>query len=125
MINKNEIKLYQEIDDKLYDLAKDIIKYIKINYPNLLSFDQHSTFEDFDLSTDNFDIKYYDSGYDLYEGDCISIPLDELYNETWKEWLERKENDRVQKIYEEQKQLEINKKNEELKLLKYLKEKYE
>ena len=46
MVTKEEYKSYISIREKLEDLAYDIIKYTKANYPKLLEFEEHSGLDD-------------------------------------------------------------------------------
>lgn len=125
MITEKDIKLYQEIFNKLEDLAEEILLWTISNYPKLVSFGGHSSFENFTIEDDNLYINYYDYGYDLYDSGVLEIPLKTIYNNSWKEYLLRKEEERLNDIAEQLKRKEINKKEQELKLLKELKEKYE
>lgn len=124
MVTKEEYKSYILIREKLEDLAYDVIKYTKANYPKLLEFEEHSGLDDIIVNDNEFIIKYYDIGYDLYEYNNITIPFERIINNTWKEYLIEKEDERIGK-YVKQLNKEIEEQKErELKLLKELKEKY-
>ena len=125
MITEKDIKLYQEIFNKLEDLAEEILSWTISNYPKLVNFGGYSTFENFIIESDSLSINYYDYGYDLYDSGVLEIPLKEIYNNSWKEYLLRKEEERLKNIAEQLKRKEINKKEQELKLLKELKEEYD
>lgn len=125
MVTKEEYKSYISIREKLEDLAYDIIKYTKANYPKLLEFEEHSGLDDIIVKDNEFIIKYYDIGYDLYEYNNIAIPFERIIKNTWEKYLLEKENERISK-YVKQLNKEIEEQKErELKLLKELKEKYE
>lgn len=125
MVTKEEYKSYVLIREKLEDLAYDIIKYTKANYPKLLEFEEHSGLDDIIVKDNEFIIKYYDIGYDLYEYNNIAIPFERIIKNTWEKYLLEKENERIGK-YVKQLNKEIEEQKErELKLLKELKEKYE
>lgn len=125
MVTKEEYKSYISIREKLEDLAYDIIKYTKANYPKLLEFEEHSGLDDIIVKDNEFIIKYYDIGYDLYEYNNIAIPFERIIKNTWEKYLLEKENERIGK-YVKQLNKEIEEQKErELKLLKELKEKYE
>lgn len=125
MVTKEEYQSYISIREKLEDLAYDVIKYTKVNYPKLLEFEEHSGLDDIIVNDNEFIIKYYDIGYDLYEYNNITIPFERIINNTWKEYLLEKEDERIGK-YVKQLNKEIEEQKErELKLLKELKEKYE
>ena len=125
MVTKEEYKSYISIREKLEDLAYDIIKYTKANYPKLLKFEEHSGLDDIIVKDNEFIIKYYDIGYDIYEYNNIAIPFERIIKNTWEKYLLEKENERIGK-YVKQLNKEIEEQKErELKLLKELKEKYE
>ena len=125
MVTKEEYKSYISIREKLEDLAYDIIKYTKANYPKLLEFEEHSGLDDIIVKDNEFIIKYYDIGYDIYEYNNIAIPFERIIKNTWEKYLLEKENERIGK-YVKQLNKEIEEQKErELKLLKELKEKYE
>lgn len=125
MVTKEEYKSYILIREKLKKLAYDIIKYTKANYPKLLEFEEHSVLDDIIVKGNEFIIKYYDIGYDLYEYNNIAIPFERIIKNTWEKYLLEKENERIGK-YVKQLNKEIEEQKErELKLLKELKEKYE
>ena len=125
MVTKEEYKSYISIREKLEDLAYDIIKYTKANYPKLLEFEEHSGFDDIIVKDNEFIIKYYDIGYDLYKYNNIAIHFERIIKNTWEKYLLEKENERIGK-YVKQLNKEIEEQKErELKLLKELKEKYE
>lgn len=125
MVTKEEYKSYILIREKLKKLAYDIIKYTKANYPKLLEFEEHSVLDDIIVKDNEFIIKYYDIGYDLYEYNNIAIPFERIIKNTWEKYLLEKENERIGK-YVKQLNKEIEEQKErELKLLKELKEKYE
>lgn len=125
MITKEECQSYILIREKLEDLAYDIIKYTKANYPKLLEFEERSGLDDIIVEDNEFIIKYYDVGYDLYEYNNIGIPIEYIVKDTWKKYLLEKENERIGK-YVKQLNKDIEEQRErELKLLKELKEKYE
>lgn len=125
MVTKEEYQSYISIREKLEDLAYDIIKYTKANYPKLLEFEEHSGLDDIIVKDNEFIIKYYDIGYDLYEYNNIAIPFERIIKNTWEKYLLEKENERIGK-YVKQLNKEIEEQKErELKLLKELKEKYE
>ena len=125
MVTKEEYKYYISIREKLEDLAYDIIKYTKANYPKLLEFEEHSGLDDIIVKDNEFIIKYYDIGYDLYEYNNIAIPFERIIKNTWEKYLLEKENERIGK-YVKQLNKEIEEQKErELKLLKELKEKSE
>lgn len=125
MVTKEEYQTYISIREKLEDLAYDIIKYTKANYPKLLEFEEHSGFDDIIVKDNEFIIKYYDIGYDLYKYNNIAIPFERIIKNTWEKYLLEKENERIGK-YVKQLNKEIEEQKErELKLLKELKEKYE
>lgn len=124
-VTKEEYQSYISIREKLEDLAYDIIKYTKANYPKLLEFEEHSGLDDIIVKDNEFIIKYYDIGYDLYEYNNIAIPFERIIKNTWEKYLLEKENERIGK-YVKQLNKEIEEQKErELKLLKELKEKYE
>lgn len=123
-VTKEEYQSYISIREKLEDLAYDIIKYTKANYPKLLEFEEHSGLDDIIVKDNEFIIKYYDIGYDLYEYNNIAIPFERIIKNTWEKYLLEKENERIGK-YVKQLNKEIEEQKErELKLLKELKEKY-
>ncbi len=125
MVTKEEYKSYILIREKLENLAYDIIKYTKANYSKLLEFEEHSGLDDIIVKDNEFIIKYYDIGYDLYEYNNIAIPFERIIKNTWEKYLLEKENERIGK-YVKQLNKEIEEQKErELKLLKELKEKYE
>ena len=125
MVTKEEYQSYISIREKLEDLAYDIIKYTKANYPKLLEFEEHSGLDDIIVKDNEFIIKYYDIGYDIYEYNNIAIPFERIIKNTWEKYLLEKENERIGK-YVKQLNKEIEEQKErELKLLKELKEKYE
>ena len=125
MVTKEEYKSYVLIREKLENLAYDIIKYTKANYPKLLEFEEHNGLDDIIVKDNEFIIKYYDIGYDLYEYNNIAIPFERIIKNTWEKYLLEKENKRIGK-YVKQLNKEIEEQKErELKLLKELKEKYE
>ena len=125
MVTKEEYKSYVLIREKLENLAYDIIKYTKANYPKLLEFEEHSGLDDIIVKDNEFIIKYYDIGYDLYKYNNIAIPFERIIKNTWEKYLLEKENERIGK-YVKQLNKEIEEQKErELKLLKELKEKYE
>ena len=125
MVTKEEYQTYISIREKLENLAYDIIKYTKANYPKLLEFEEHSGLDDIIVKDNEFIIKYYDISYDLYEYNNIAIPFEHIIKNTWEKYLLEKENERIGK-YVKQLNKEIEEQKErELKLLKELKEKYE
>ena len=125
MVTKEEYKSYILIREKLKKLAYDIIKYTKANYPKLLEFEEHSVLDDIIVKDNEFIIKYYDIGYDLYEYNNIAIPFERIIKNTWEKYLLEKENERIGK-YVKQLNKDIEEQRErELKLFKELKEKYE
>lgn len=125
MVTKEEYQTYISIREKLEDLAHDIIKYTKANYPKLLEFEERSGLDNIIVKDNEFIIKYYDIGYDLYEYNNIAIPFERIIKNTWEKYLLEKENERIGK-YVKQLNKEIEEQKErELKLLKELKEKYE
>ena len=87
MVTKEEYKSYVLIREKLEDLAYDIIKYTKANYPKLLEFEEHSGLDDIIVKDNEFIIKYYDIGYDLYEYNNIAIPFERIIKNTWEKYL--------------------------------------
>ena len=125
MVTKEEYQSYILIREKLEDLAYDIIKYTKANYPKLLEFEEHSGLDDIIVKDNEFIIKYYDIGYDLYEYKKISKTFERIINNTWKEYLLEKENERIGKYVKQLNKDIEEQKERELKLLKELKEKYE
>ena len=125
MVTKEEYQTYISIREKLENLAYDIIKYTKANYPKLLEFEEYSGFDDIIVKDNEFIIKNYDIGYDIYKYNNIAIPFERIIKNTWEKYLLEKENERIGK-YVKQLNKEIEEQKErELKLLKELKEKYE
>lgn len=125
MITKEDIKKYIDIEKQLDDLAYNIFNYIYNNYIQLLEFEKHSSYDDYKIENDKLIMKYYDSNYDLYEYNHIGIPLKYIYNDSWKEYVEDLEDERIMKYVKQLKKDEEDTKERELKLLKELKEKYE
>lgn len=125
MVTKEEYQSYILIREKLENLAYDIIKYTKANYPKLLEFEEHSGLDDIIVKDNEFIIKYYDIDYDLYEYNNIAIPFERIINNTWKEYLLEKEDERIGRYVKQLNKDTEEQKERELKLLKELKEKYE
>lgn len=125
MVTKEEYQSYILIREKLEDLAYDIIKYTKTNYPKLLEFEEHSGLDDIIVKDNEFIIKYYDTSYDLYECNNIAIPFEHIINNTWKNYVEDLEDERLMKYVKQLNKDKEEERERELKLLKELKEKYE
>ena len=118
---KDIIKNYNDGKQKLQDLSFEIFKYLK-QYPNLLKFEvRFVAYSKFVTAPSNFVIWYYDKGYDVYDSSFFEIPYEHIYNNTWKEYIDNKNEEVCQKKYEdelkEQKRIEDaeRKRYEELK----------
>ena len=58
------------------------------------------TFEKFKIEDNYFTIYYYDSGYDLYDCSTFSVPIDNIINGTWKEYIDLQNDKKQQERYE-------------------------
>lgn len=118
-IFNNYIESYKTIDAFCYK----IWRYIYQNYLEFLEFGKYSSFDEWELEDNKLLIRYYRTSYDLVETAWVErIPLDVIYNDTWKEFIdnhynkikakeeaekevrEAKEKIKRQKLYEELKQ---------------------
>ena len=97
-------------------LVEEIFGYIKSNYEKYLKFGKYSCLDEWKLDEDSLQIKYYDYGYDLYEYSWFEdIPLDTLFNDTWKEFIDvhfnkLKAEKEANKVANEAKEKEMRKK---------------
>lgn len=122
---KEKIEQYLKLQNEIEDLADNIFDYVKQNFIELLEFDRYSTAEDFSVEKDGIRIKYYDQGYDLYETNSLFIPIEHIINNTWKDYFQGLEDERINKNIEKLEKENSYKREQELKILKELKEKYE
>ncbi len=122
---KDKIIQYIEIEKELEDLAYTIFNFTKENFIGLLAFGRHSAFDGWEIGDRKFSIKHFDRGYDIYDYSYLRIPLNRIYNNTWKEYLQEQNEKREKKLIERQNKEESDKREKELLLLKELKEKYE
>lgn len=122
---KTKIEQYLKLQNEIEDLADNIFDYVYQNFIELLEFGRYSTAEDFSVEKRGITIKYYDQGYDLYETNNLFIPIEYIINDTWKEYIQGLEEKRINKNIEKLEKENAYKREQELKLLKELKEKYE
>lgn len=121
---KDKIKQYLEIEEELEDLALEIFEFTKKNHIGLLAFGKHSGFDDWELSKNHLSVKHCDRGYDLYEYSYLRIPLKHIYDNTWKEYIQDRDERRINNAIKKQEAEKQQETERELKLLEELKKKY-
>ena len=118
-IFNNYIESYKAIEALCYK----IWRYVYENYLDFLEYGKYSSFDEWELEDNHLSIKYYRTCYDLVDTAWLEdIPLDVIYNDTWKEFIdehynkikakeeakkvvrEAKEKTKRQKLYEKLKQ---------------------
>ena len=89
-IFNNYIESYKTIDDLCYE----IWQYIYKNHLEFfIKYGKHSSYDDWELEDNHLSIKYYHICHDLEDNVCIEdIPLDVIYNDTWKEFIDNRYN---------------------------------
>lgn len=102
-MNKETVKNYIDSKNAIDTKAREIWKYIRKNYEEYLEYDKYSRFDEWKLDTkDGLSIRYYDHGYDVYEYTHINdIPLETIYNDTWKEFIDDIFNKKIERINHE------------------------
>lgn len=90
---EEKIKKYLDVEHELDKLSDEIYEYIFSNHGILLEKDSSKHCCDFWIALEHFAIQYY---YDDYEEtNTIFIPLEYIYNNTWKEYIQELEKQKI------------------------------
>lgn len=126
MITKEDIKLYITISAEIKKFADKVFYFIKIKgyAPILFHVDEVYNTRQF-IDGENFAIQWRESTcHDCPDSGTFFIPLDKIYDNTWKEWIDNEcEDIRNLWLERERKDQEAQEKREK-ELLKQLKNKY-
>lgn len=126
MITKENIELYKTIRDELKKFADKVFHYIEVNGYSQMLFHVEKAYNIRQyINGENFCIPWEESTcHDCPDYGIIEIPLNEIYKDTWKEWIDNKcEDIRELWLERERKDQEAQEKREK-ELLKQLKNKY-
>lgn len=86
-MNKERVIEYLVIRSEMKSFALEVWNFIKENFKHKLSF-THPEYDDFYISENWFTIYYRDDRYyNGYQADDIDIPMANVYDGTWKEYL--------------------------------------
>lgn len=112
--------------DTIDELVHEIFKYVKSNYQEYLEFGKYSRLDEWKLDENKLSIKYYDRGYDLYDYCWLKdIPVENLLNDTWKEFIDEHFNNLMRKKEANKAASEAREKEQRQKLYEELKQEFE
>lgn len=88
-LTKDLLDSHFKCRDIISRLSEEIFEYIKDSYVDYLAYNRRSQFDGYDLTEDELCIKYYDSSYVIHSYTWFeAIPVDNLINDTWKEFID-------------------------------------
>lgn len=117
------INQYNNSLDILNKLSNDIFNQLKL-YPTF-HVSLYARFERFVITSKDFVLHYFEEKYDNYNDYIFCIPLEHIYNNTWKKYLSNKHKEIIQKEIDEELLEKHLQEERERKLYEELKAKFE
>ena len=117
--------IYNETRGAIDKLCKDIWSYICENYAEYLEYGKYSALDEWDLDDTHLSIEYYRTYYDLHESTLFYIPLSVIYNDTWKEFIDKHFDKIKLEIKAEEELREVDEREKRRKLYEKLKQEFE
>ena len=125
-ISKEDFEKLQDLNKKFSGLCRKILYYINVsNYTDVMFNVDKVYMSKYEFEDDTLLIHWVeDTIHDCPDGGILGIPMEDVYNNTWREFIDEKYNKCMEHRYESiRKQNEMQEQNER-ELLKKLKEKY-
>ena len=86
-MNKERVNEYLALRKEMKAFAMEVWNFVKDNFKSKLEF-EYPDADDFYISENWFTLWYRDDRYyNGYQVDDIDIPMDKVYDGTWKEYL--------------------------------------
>lgn len=84
---KSELSTFAYLQDKVESLCREIIKYAYTHFPDDMEYDDNTVLDDYTVGEDKLTIIYRDCIVHCLERGVIEVPISEIINGTWKEYL--------------------------------------